>query len=143
MDEEPKFLTKDPSNPSSFRSLKNFTRKASSLVSFIKKASEGVFIIMVYVFAVLHGSAWGLRGPLMATIRADYFGRAYFPTIMGFSSLIVMFGMTIGPLFAGYMADVFGNYKLGFIMIAAFAALGSVFFILARQPKLPERYSRA
>ena len=100
-------------------------------------------IIMVYVFAVLHGSAWGLRGPLMATIRADYFGRAYFPTIMGFSSLVVMFGMTIGPLFAGYMADAFGNYKLGFIMIAAFAALGSVFFILARQPKLPERYSRA
>ena len=67
-------------------------------------------IIMVYIFSILHGSAWGLRGPIMATIRADYFGRAYFPSIMGFSSLIIMLGMTVGPLFACYMADVFGDY---------------------------------
>ena len=96
-------------------------------------------IAMVYVFSILHGSAWGLRGPIMATIRADYFGRAYFPSIMGFSSLVIMLGMTVGPLFAGYMADIFGDYKLGFIIISALAALGSVFFVLARPPALPER----
>ncbi len=96
-------------------------------------------IIMVYTFSVLHGSAWGLRGPIMATIRADYFGRAYFPSIMGFSSLIIMLGMTVGPLFAGYMADVFGDYKLGFIIISALAALGSMFFVLAKPPVITER----
>jgi len=31
---------------------------------------------MVVVFAVLHGLAWGVRGPLMAARRADYFGSA-------------------------------------------------------------------
>ena len=96
-------------------------------------------IIMVYIFSILHGSAWGLRGPIMATIRADYFGRAYFPSIMGFSSLIIMLGMTVGPLFAGYMADVFGDYKLGFIIISALAALGSIFFVLAKPPVMTER----
>ena len=96
-------------------------------------------IIMVYIFSILHGSAWGLRGPIMATIRADYFGRAYFPSIMGFSSLIIMLGMTVGPLFAGYMADVFGDYKLGFIIISALAALGSIFFVLAKPPIMTER----
>ena len=96
-------------------------------------------IIMVYIFSILHGSAWGLRGPIMATIRADYFGRAYFPSIMGFSSLLIMLGMTVGPLFAGYMADVFGDYKLGFIIISALAALGSIFFVLAKPPIMTER----
>ena len=96
-------------------------------------------IIMVYIFSILHGSAWGLRGPIMATIRADYFGRAYFPSIMGFSSLIIMLGMTVGPLFAGYMADVFGDYKLGFIIISALAALASIFFVLAKPPIMTER----
>ena len=96
-------------------------------------------MVLVYLFALLHGSAWGLRGPLMATIRADYFGRSYFPSIMGFSSLVVMTGMTFGPLFAGYMADVFGDYKMGFVIIAALAALGAICFFEARQPMLPKR----
>ena len=28
----------------------------------------------VIAFALLHGTAWGLRGPFMQAIRADYFG---------------------------------------------------------------------
>ena len=33
---------------------------------------------MVFLFAIIHGTAWGMRGPLMAAIRADYFGRTSF-----------------------------------------------------------------
>ena len=95
----------------------------------------------VYIFAVLHGTAWGLRGPLMTTIRADYFGRASFATIMGFSSLIVMVGMTSGPLFAGFMADIFDGYRVGFIVIAVITGVGSLFFVLARAPQPPIRVS--
>src|SRR2546425_1124035 len=53
---------------------------------------------MVLLFAALHGLSWGMRGPLMAAIRADYFGSASFGTITGVSSMIVMFGMILGPL---------------------------------------------
>ena len=98
-------------------------------------------LTQVYAFAILHGTAWGLRGPIMSTIRADYFGRAYFPTIMGFSSLVVMIGMTFGPLFAGIMSDIFGNYRIGFMVIAGLAALGGAFFAASTQPKLPKRLS--
>ena len=100
-------------------------------------------LLPVYIFAVLHGTAWGVRGPLMTTIRADYFGRASFATIMGFSSLIVMVGMTSGPLFAGFMADIFDGYRVGFIVIAVMTGIGSLFFILARAPKPPDRLSRS
>jgi MFS family permease len=89
---------------------------------------------MVVAFAVLHGTAWGVRGPLMVALRADYFGASSFGTIMGFSSLIVMFGMSGGPIIAGYMADVSGNYESGLALLAGCALVGSLFFIAATAP---------
>jgi MFS family permease len=91
----------------------------------------------VLAFAVLHGMAWGMRGPLMSAIRADYFGRKSFGMIMGFSSMIVMFGMMSGPIIAGLMADHFGNYRLGFTVLAIMSGLGSIFFFLATKPSPP------
>src|SRR5947207_963072 len=89
---------------------------------------------MVLVFAVLQGLSWGMRGPLMAAIRADYFGSASFGTITGASSMIVMFGMILGPLVAGVLADRTGSYVPGFTLLAALAAAGSVAFWRARRP---------
>ena len=78
----------------------------------------------------------------MATIRAEYFGRASFATIMGFSSLIIMIGMTTGALIAGYTADVFGSYQWGFVIIAGLVALGSLFFVFARKPDLSSQTTK-
>jgi len=93
---------------------------------------------MVLAFAVLHGVAWGARGPLMVALRADYFGPSSFGTIMGFSSLIVMFGMSGGPVFAGIMADTYGNYQVGLAVLAGLAVLGSFCFLAATPPKRPD-----
>jgi len=95
---------------------------------------------MVIVFAVVHGLAWGMRGPLMSAIRADYFGSASFGTIAGFSSMVVMFGMIGGPLVAGILADRTGSYTWGFGVLAALAAVGSIFFLMAKRPEPPRRY---
>ena len=89
---------------------------------------------MVLLFAVLQGLAWGMRGPLMAAIRADYFGSAAFGSITGFASMIVMFGMILGPLIAGVLADRTGSYVPGFSVLAALAAAGSIAFAMARRP---------
>lgn len=93
--------------------------------------------IMVIAFAILHGLAWGIRGPLMVALRADYFGTSSFGTIMGFSSLVVMLGMSTGPIFAGYMADVYGNYQVSLAILAGAAFLGSFCFLAATPPKAP------
>jgi sugar phosphate permease len=90
---------------------------------------------MVVAFAVLHGFAWGTRGPLMVALRADYFGPSSFGTIMGFSSLIVMFGMTGGPLIAGFMADQSGTYVSGLATLACLTFLGSFCFLAAKAPE--------
>jgi MFS family permease len=73
---------------------------------------------MVLGFTALHGLAWGTRAPLMVAIRADYFGPSSFGTIMGFSSLVAMLGMSSGPLVAGYLADTSGNYQSGLALLA-------------------------
>ena len=85
-------------------------------------------------FAVFHGLAWGLRGPFMLAIRADYFGRHAIGVIMGISAAIVSIGQVAGPLVAGVLADMTGNYRLGFTVLAVLSALGSVSFMLATRP---------
>ena len=88
----------------------------------------------VVAFAVLHGAAWGLRGPLMQAIRADYFGRSAIGMIMGLSALIIALGQIAGPMVAGLLADLTGNYRSGFTVLALLAASGSLLFFMARKP---------
>ena len=92
---------------------------------------------MTVAFAMLHGTAWGLRGPFMQALRADYFGRKAIGMILGLSSLVVVIGQIGGPLVAGILADVYGNYRIGFTIIALLAGLGSLFFLMAKPPARP------
>jgi MFS family permease len=92
---------------------------------------------MVLLFSVIHGLAWGVRGPLLMALRADYFGRSSYGTITGFSSLIMMSGMVVGPILAGFMADRFGDYRMGFTILAGLAGLSSLLFLLAQAPTKP------
>jgi sugar phosphate permease len=98
-----------------------------------------VSLWMVIAFAVLHGTAWGLRGPFMQAIRADYFGRSAIGMILGLSFMIIVIGQVGGPMIAGILADVTGNYRTGFTVLALVAGVGSVFFVLARRPAPPLR----
>jgi MFS family permease len=94
------------------------------------------FVMLIFA-ALVHGVGWGLRGPFMQAIRADYFGRSSIGMIMGLSALITVIGQIGGPLIAGAFADLTGNYRVGFTVLAVMAGLGSFFFLLARRPKLP------
>ena len=101
---------------------------------FLTYASNGA---MVAAYALLHGAAWGLRGPMMQAIRADYFGRSAIGMILGLSFMIMLVGQVGGPMIAGILADMTGNYRAGFTTLALLAGLGSMFFLLARRPARP------
>ena len=90
---------------------------------------------MLAVFAVLHGVAWGLRGPLMQAMRADYFGRRSIGMIMGFSSVVIAVGQISGPLVAGVFADLTGDYRIGFTVLALLALSGAAAFVAAVPPR--------
>jgi sugar phosphate permease len=90
-------------------------------------------------FTALHGVAWGLRGPFMQAIRADYFGRSAIGMILGLSFMVIVIGQIGGPMIAGMLADATGNYRVGFTVLALLAGLGSMFFVLAKRPVRPLR----
>ena len=89
---------------------------------------------MLLLFSVLHGIAWGIRGPQMVAIRADYFGTISFGKILGISSMVVMFGTMVGPIICGLVVDHYGTYQNSFISIALISYIGALFFYFARKP---------
>ena len=91
--------------------------------------------VILAISVLVHGTAWGLRGPFMQAMRADYFGRSSIGMIIGMSSLITVFGNIGGPIIAGVFADWTGNYRAGFTLLALIAGLGTLFFLFAKPPK--------
>jgi sugar phosphate permease len=93
--------------------------------------------IQVLAFALLQGMSWGVRGPLMTSIRADYFGRRALATVEGFASLVTTAGLVLGPLSTGYIADQVGDYRPAFVFLAGVTAVGMLCFGLAARPRAP------
>jgi MFS-type transporter involved in bile tolerance (Atg22 family) len=58
--------------------------------------------------------------------------------IMGLSAVIIALGQIAGPLIAGVLADITGDYKAGFTILSLIAACGSLVFIFAKKPDHPE-----
>jgi MFS family permease len=75
----------------------------------------------------------------MQAIRADYFGRRSIGMIMGLSAVIIAIGQVGGPMIAGGFADLTGDYRTGFTVLALLAASGSVVFAVATPPARPRR----
>ena len=90
--------------------------------------------LMLSAFAVIHGTAWGMRGPMMQAMRADYFGSRSIGMILGISSLVIVLGQVGGPMLAAILADYTGNYRMGFTVLAGLVGTGSLFFLLAKKP---------
>ncbi|MGI9615745.1 MAG: MFS transporter [Acidimicrobiales bacterium] len=98
---------------------------------------------MIWAFIPFHGLAWGVRGPLLQAIRADYFGASSFGRIMGWSALIMMLGTMSGPIIVGLLRDSTGSYTAGFTVITIGASLAVGFFFLATKPALPDEPATA
>jgi MFS family permease len=92
--------------------------------------------VVLVISALVHGMAWGLRGPFMQAMRADYFGRGSIGMIIGLSAVILLIGQIGGPILAGLFADWTGDYYMGFTILAILCGLGSVFFLMAKPPVL-------
>ena len=91
---------------------------------------------MVYVFIFLFGVGFGGTVPLMPAIRAEYFGRAALGKIQGFMNPVMMFAGAVGPIFAGYVYDTTGEYRIAFQVtgLLTFCAVGAMFFARPAKP---------
>jgi MFS family permease len=99
--------------------------------------ASGFWLMMV--LTTVHGIAWGLRGPVMNAMRADYFGVGSFGTIMGWSAGFVSIGLVVGPLLVTAIAAGTGGYPAAFFVLAAVTAAGAIAFLVLRRPRVPAR----
>ncbi|MCO1653828.1 MFS transporter [Pseudonocardia humida] len=84
--------------------------------------------------AVVHGLTWGLRGPVMTSLRTDYFGLGSFGTIMGWSMGFVSVGLVVGPLLVSAL-EAGAGYPVAFGALAVVTGAGSLAFLVLREPR--------
>jgi MFS family permease len=89
---------------------------------------------MFYLFAVIFGFAYGGLAAMESPIVAELFGLSSHGVIMGVASFGFTAGGAVGPLVAGRIFDIFGEYQLAFLVCAVVCISG---IILAWRLKPP------
>jgi len=73
----------------------------------------------VWLFVAVYGFAFGAVSPLRASVMADQFGRRAYGSITALQGLPVSVLAAAGPVAAGALYDVLGDYRLAFGLAAA------------------------
>ncbi len=92
----------------------------------------------VLLFLVIYSPAYGGGGPLMTSMRGEYFGRRHFGTIQGLNQWVQIWGTLIGPIFAGIMYDTTKSYNVAFLSFAVAGAVAILLTFLATKPAPPK-----
>jgi MFS family permease len=93
---------------------------------------------MAVAFAVLYGIGWGGRTPVQHALHAQYWGLTSLGKIVGtLQSLAVPFSIA-GPIVAGLLADLQGDYRLVLVCISFGSFTAATLILLSPPPKPPE-----
>ena len=85
-------------------------------------------------FVFIYGVGWGGGATIMSVLRAEYFGRKAFGTISGMMDFVQMFGLVLGPIFAGFIFDTTNSYYIAFTTFAIAAGCAGVIMIFLKPP---------
>ncbi|MFH0847774.1 MAG: MFS transporter [Chloroflexota bacterium] len=88
--------------------------------------------LIIYIAA--YAPAYGGLATLTQAIRAEYFGRRSFGSIMGYMNLLSYLGTAAGPVFAAYVWEKTGSYRLAFIILAITTLMAMVMVLWAKPP---------
>ncbi len=97
--------------------------------------SQATELIHVIIYVPFYAMAYGGSVPLIPATLAEYFGRKNFGTVQGFASTVQMVGNICGPLFAGFVFDVTGSYRIAFILYSAASVVALAMLFFVRKPK--------
>jgi len=106
--------------------------------------SSGIFALafaknmyLVYIFIALYGVGYGGTVPVMASLRAEYFGRTALGKIQGFMSPVAMLAGAVGPVAAGYIFDKTGSYTFALNVVGVVVLIGGGILLFAKPKALP------
>jgi MFS family permease len=87
---------------------------------------------MLYLFAAAFGFSWGTLAVIRMPMLAEVFGLGSLGAILGTVELSAQIGAVTGPLLAGWLFDITGEYTVTFLITAAVATFGLIMVILLR-----------
>ncbi len=95
--------------------------------------------VLVSAFVLASGLAGGGTGPVFAALLTDRLHGPRFGFLIGLQNIAFGLGATAGPLLAGVLFDLRGNYTLAFVLLAgSIASSGAIVAAAARRrPDLP------
>jgi MFS family permease len=92
--------------------------------------------------AILSGIGHGGRGPVLFSIRTEYFGKQRFGTLIGLGNLVTSVSSITAPVLLGWMFDTQGTYLYGFSGAALGTLVGAALIMTTKQPHLPKEEVR-
>jgi len=87
---------------------------------------------MFYLFAVVFGFSWGGQAVLPSPMVAELFGLRAHGAIVGTVIFVGTIGGAIGPILAGRIFDVTGNYQLAFLILVGITIIALILALLLR-----------
>ena len=96
--------------------------------------SEADSASRLWLFAGVYGIGYGATIPVSMAIIGDYFGRRRYATIHGLIQFLLVPVTFFGPVFAGRVFDVTGEYQVAFNVFMIVMLAGAAFMLFARKP---------
>ena len=87
------------------------------------------------VYVIVYGAAFGTSGPLIASVRAEHFGRRAYATISAVQGLPSLGAAALGPLAAGWLYDRSGSYQFAFAIVAALYLVSAGAMVVTPKPQ--------
>jgi sugar phosphate permease len=89
----------------------------------------------VMLFVSIYAPSYGCSAATMPAIKGDYFGRKSFGSILGLSGMVQMAGSMLGPIFAAYIFDTSGSYRIAFLTFAGLLVISAAMFMSLKKPR--------
>jgi len=89
----------------------------------------------VMLFVAIYAPSYGCSAATMPAIKGDYFGRKSFGSILGLSGMVQMSGSMLGPIFAAYIFDTSGSYRIAFLTFAGLLIISAAMFMSLKKPR--------
>ena len=89
----------------------------------------------VWLFVALYAPSYGCSAATMPAIKGDYFGRRAFGSILGLSGMVQVCGSMLGPVYAAFVFETTGSYRIAFLSFAALLLIAAALFVSLRRPR--------
>jgi len=108
-----------------------FIMMALTILLLMPSRAEWSFYLLAFIFGLAYGNGVAQESPLVAKAC----GLGSLGAILGVIVLGFGLGAAVGPVMAGYLFDVIGNYQIAFIITAVVSVIALILTVLLRPIK--------